>query len=237
MAVNDVSFKIEKGELGCIIGPNGAGKTTLFNIISGHLKPDSGKIYLNGKNITGMQPYKICRKGMGRSFQITNIFPRLSVYENVQIAVMAWQGNTRNMYGRVSNLYRNETFEVLHNVGLQDKHDEIAGELAYGDQRRLDVAIALSSRPEILLLDEPTAGMSPAETQEIVKLIMQLAKEKKFTLLFVEHDLHAVFAISQIIRVLNNGTLLVEGEPEKIRNNDEVQRIYFGGQISLTNND
>lgn len=228
-AVTNVSFTVNRGELGCIIGPNGAGKTTLFNIISGHLRPDSGKVYLDDTDITGLPSHKICQRGVGRSFQITNIFPRLSVFENIQIAVLSWKKKTRDMFGRTTNLFLEEASEIIESVDLSEKRNEMAGMLSYGDQRRLDVGLALASRPTLLLLDEPTAGMSPAETEGTVALVLKLAKEHEFTLLFVEHDLHAVFTMSEKIRVLNNGYLIAEGTPEDIRENEEVQRVYLGG--------
>ena len=227
VAVREVSFQIEEGELSCIIGPNGAGKTTLFNLLTGHLRPDKGRILFENKEITGLSPHKICRKGIGRSFQITNIFPRLSAFENVQVAVMSWRRKSRNIFLRAQKMLRQETEEIIESVGLGDKMEITAGLLAHGDQRRLEICIALGSHPKFLLLDEPTAGMSPAESSETVELIQRLARQWQLTLLFIEHDMNVVFGISEKIRVMHMGAIMAEGTPEEIRANGEVQRIYL----------
>jgi branched-chain amino acid transport system ATP-binding protein len=227
MAVDRVSFHLEKGELSSIIGPNGAGKTTLFNLLTGHLKSDSGQISFKGNEITGLPPHRICRKGIGRSFQRTNIFPRLSTFENVQVAVMSWDRKCRNIFLRARNMNRKETEEILESVGLADMREMTAGLLAHGDQRRLEIGIALGSHPELLLLDEPTAGMSPEESSKTVDLIQRLARERGLTLLFIEHDMNAVFSISEKIRVMHLGKIIAEGEPKEVRANQEVQRIYL----------
>lgn len=231
MAVNQVSFNIEKGELSSIIGPNGAGKTTLFNLLTGHLPPDTGRILFKGKEITGLSPHKICRKGIGRSFQRTNIFPRLSAFDNVQVAVMSWRRKSSNIFLRAQNMLRKETDEILESVGLGDKKEMTAGLLAHGDQRRLEIGIALGSHPELLLLDEPTAGMSAEELGRTVELIQSLARERGLTLLFIEHDMNVVFGISEKIRVMHMGRIIAEGRPEVVRANDEVQRIYLAEEV------
>ena len=227
MAVNDVSFEIVEGELSSIIGPNGAGKTTLFNLLTGHLRPEIGGIFFKEKEITGLSPHEICRKGIGRSFQRTNIFPRLTVFDNVQVAVMSWQRKSGNIFLRAQKMLREETDQVLESVGLEDKKDMTAGLLAHGDQRRLEIGIALGSFPELLLLDEPTAGMSPEESDRTVDLIQRLAREKGLTLLFIEHDMNVVFRISEKIRVMHMGEIIAEGTPEEVRANEQVQRIYL----------
>lgn len=231
MAVNQVSFNIEKGELSSIIGPNGAGKTTLFNLLTGHLPPDTGRILFKGKEITGLSPHEICRKGIGRSFQRTNIFPRLSAFDNVQVAVMSWRRKSSNIFLRAQNMLREETDEILESVGLGDKKEMTAGLLAHGDQRRLEIGIALGSHPELLLLDEPTAGMSAEELGRTVELIQSLARERGLTLLFIEHDMNVVFGISEKIRVMHMGRIIAEGRPEDVRANDEVQRIYLAEEV------
>jgi branched-chain amino acid transport system ATP-binding protein len=231
MAVNQVSFNIEKGELSSIIGPNGAGKTTLFNLLTGHLPPDTGRILFKGKEITGLSPHEICRKGIGRSFQRTNIFPRLSAFDNVQVAVMSWRRKSSNIFLRAQNMLRKETDEILESVGLGDKKEMTAGLLAHGDQRRLEIGIALGSHPELLLLDEPTAGMSAEELGRTVELIQSLARERGLTLLFIEHDMNVVFGISEKIRVMHMGRIIAEGRPEVVRANDEVQRIYLAEEV------
>lgn len=227
MAVNDVSFEIVEGELSSIIGPNGAGKTTLFNLLTGHLRPEIGRILFKEREITGLSPHEICRKGIGRSFQRTNIFPRLTVFDNVQVAVMSWRRKSSNIFLRAQKMLREETDQVLESVGLEDKKDVTAGLLAHGDQRRLEIGIALGSFPELLLLDEPTAGMSPEESDRTVDLIQRLAREKGLTLLFIEHDMNVVFRISEKIRVMHMGEIIAEGTPEKVRSNEEVQSIYL----------
>jgi branched-chain amino acid transport system ATP-binding protein len=227
MAVNGVSFQIEKGELSSIIGPNGAGKTTLFNLLTGHLSPDKGRILFKEKEITGLSPHGICKLGIGRSFQRTNIFPRLSAFDNVQVAVMSWRRKSSNIFLRVQNMLREETDEILESVGLGDKKEMTAGLLAHGDQRRLEIGIALGSHPELLLLDEPTAGMSPEESGRTVELIQGLARERGLTLLFIEHDMSVVFGISEKIRVMHMGNIIAEGMPEEVRANQDVQRIYL----------
>jgi branched-chain amino acid transport system ATP-binding protein len=227
MAVHEVSFRIKGGELSSIIGPNGAGKTTLFNLLTGHLRPDAGRILFKEKEITGLSPHEICRKGIGRSFQRTNIFPRLSAFDNIQVAVMSWQRKSGNIFLQAQKMLRKETDEILESVGLGDKKEMTAGLLAHGDQRRLEIGIALGSHPELLLLDEPTAGMSPEESGMTVDLIQKLARERSLTVLFIEHDMNVVFKISEYIRVMHMGGIIAEGKPDEVRANDEVQRIYL----------
>lgn len=227
MAVSGVSFEMEKGELSSIIGPNGAGKTTLFNLLTGHLKPDEGEIVFEGKGITGLAPHEICKKGIGRSFQRTNIFPRLSAFDNVHVALMSWQRKSRNIFIGSEKLLKEETEEILENIGLGDKKEITAGLLAHGDQRLLEIGITLGTHPKLILLDEPTAGMSPEESRKTVELIQRLAREKDLTLLFIEHDMNVVFGISEKIRVMHLGRVMAEGRPEEIRGNDKVQSIYL----------
>jgi len=227
LAVNGVTFHLENGEVSSIIGPNGAGKTTLFNLLTGHQKPDSGEIIFRDKDITGLPPHRICRRGIGRSFQRTNIFPRLSVFDNVQVAVMSWERKCKNIFLRARNMNKKETEDILDSMGLGGKKGMTAGLLAHGDQRLLEIGIALGSNPELLLLDEPTAGMSPEESNKTVELIQRLAREKDLTLLFIEHDMSVVFGISEKIRVMHLGSIIAEGSPEEIRANNEVQRIYL----------
>ena len=227
MAVNGVSFQIEKGELSSIIGPNGAGKTTLFNLLTGHLSPDKGRILFKEKEVTGLSPHGICKLGIGRSFQRTNIFPRLSAFDNVQVAVMSWGRKSSNIFLRAQKMLREETDEILESAGLRDKKEMTAGLLAHGDQRRLEIGIALGSHPELLLLDEPTAGMSPEESGRTVELIQRLARERGLTLVFIEHDMNVVFQISEKIRVMHMGSIIAEGRPEEVRANEDVQRIYL----------
>ena len=228
IAINEVDLVVEQGQMACIIGPNGAGKSTLFNLITGHLTPTIGKVFFHDRDITGQAPHKICKQGMGRSFQRTNIFPRLSVFDNVQVAVLSHFGKSLNFFTPARNLVQQETYALLEDVGLADEADSISGTLSYGYQKQLEMGIALASEPEILLLDEPTAGMSPQETTGTIDLVQQIAQERGLTLLFTEHDMDVVFGIADKISVLHQGAILAEGKPEEVRNNPDVQRVYLG---------
>jgi len=231
IAIDNVTFEVERGELSSIIGPNGAGKTTLFNLLTGHLQPDAGNVVFKGKDITGLPPYRICRLGIGRSFQHMNIFPRLSVFDNVQAAVLSREGKFTKIFAPAKDMARSETIEVLKTVELGTKMLVPAGLLAYGDQKRLEIGIALALRPALLLLDEPTAGMSPEETAGIAGLIARVVQYQGLTALFVEHDMSVVFGISQKIRVMHLGRIIATGTAEEIRADDEVQRIYLGEEL------
>jgi branched-chain amino acid transport system ATP-binding protein len=228
IAVNDVSFSVNTGEICSIIGPNGAGKTTLFNLITGHLSKDQGSVIFNGNDISHIKAHKICRLGLGRSFQRINIFPRLTVFENIQSAVLIHHDKSFNFFTSVQPLFKAETEEILDKVGLQVHSEEISGNLAYGFQKQLEIGIALAGEPEMLLLDEPTAGMSAQETKSTIELIGKIVREKGITLLFTEHDMSVVFAISERILVLHQGELIASGHPEEVRSDPVVQKIYFG---------
>lgn len=231
MAVNEVSFTLNQGEISSIIGPNGAGKTTLFNLLTGHLKPDSGAVYFKDLEITGLAPSRICRAGIGRSFQKTNIFPRLTVFDNIQVALMSWRKNTRNIFQNADRFFRNEADEILASLGLGEKKNRIAGLLAHGDQRLLEIGLTLGTYPELILLDEPTAGMSPEESRNTMALIQQIVRARKLTLLFIEHDMNIVFGISEKVRVMHVGAIIAEGSPQEIRANDQVQKIYLADEL------
>jgi branched-chain amino acid transport system ATP-binding protein len=228
VAVNGVSFSIEKGELCSIIGPNGAGKTTVFNLITGYLPLDEGRVILNEVDITRMRAYQICRLGMRRSFQRTNIFPRLTVFENVQAAILVYRGESLNFFTPVKALFTEETEAILERVGLQDHSGVMSGSLSYGFQKQLELGIALASEPDVLLLDEPTAGMSTEETKATIELIGRIAREKGLTLLFTEHDMEVVFSISERILVLHQGRMIAEGSPDEVRTNPDAQKVYLG---------
>jgi len=228
IAVAGVSFQIEKGELCSIIGPNGAGKTTVFNLITGHLPMDKGRVVFNGMDISRLPGHKICRLGLGRSFQRINIFSRLTVFENIQAAVLTHRGKSLSFFTSVQPLFQEETEEILVSVGLQDHRDAVSGSLAYGFQKQLELGIALASNPKMLLLDEPTAGMSRQETKATIELIGKIVREKGLTLLFTEHDMSVVFSISERIMVLHQGQLIASGPPDEVRTNQEVQKIYIG---------
>jgi len=228
IAVRDVSLSVDRGRTACVIGPNGAGKSTLFNLITGHLPPSNGQIFLGDRNITGYPPHTICRMGIGRSFQRTNIFPRLSVFDNVQVAVLSHMKRTLNMMTPARGLARDETMGVLESVGLAGEARSTSGTLSYGLQKQLELGIALASDPQVLLLDEPTAGMSPQETADTIALIGRIVRERGLTLLFTEHDMDVVFSIAERITVLHQGAVLAEGTPDEVQNNEAVQRIYLG---------
>jgi branched-chain amino acid transport system ATP-binding protein len=228
VATNGVSFSIQKGELVSIIGPNGAGKTTLFNLITGHILPDEGTVRFKGIDTTRLAPYRICRLGMGRSFQRTNIFPRLTVFQNIQAALLSHKGKSLTFFRPVESFFREETKEILERVGLKEYAETTGGSISYGFQKQLELGIALASEPELLLLDEPTAGMSAQETRQTIDLIGRITREKGLTLLFTEHDMEVVFSISQRILVLHQGRLMAQGTPEEVRHNPEVQKVYLG---------
>jgi branched-chain amino acid transport system ATP-binding protein len=241
-AVYGANLTVEQGELVAVIGPNGAGKTTLFNLISGQLKADKGKIVFKGEEINGLPPYEICKRGIGRSFQIVNIFRRLTVFENVQVAVLSQQRQSSNLFSPAQNLAVEETNRLLESVGLSYKAGNIAGSLSHGDQKILEIAIALGNEPELLILDEPTAGMSPEETAATMELIKGLGRRPSpikpegqgLTILFCEHDMEVVFDIAQSIMVMHHGQTLIQGKPEEVRRNKAVQEAYLGFDASVS---
>lgn len=230
-AVAWAGLTVEKGKITAVIGPNGAGKTTLFNLITGHLKPDSGSIKFQGKEIAGLAPHKICRLGVARSFQLINVFNRLTVFENVQVACLSQIGKTWNMIRPAKNMAFSETMSLLERVGLEAYAEEPCSVLSYGDQKALEIAIALSSKPVLLLLDEPTAGMSPEETRAIGRLMENLTSQEGLTILFTEHDTDMVFNMAHRIMVMHQGTTIAEGVPEEIRKNQAVQNAYLGEAV------
>jgi branched-chain amino acid transport system ATP-binding protein len=229
-ALTDISLSVEQGELRAIIGPNGAGKTTLFNLISGFFPPSDGSIMFDGEAITAVNPAILVKKGIIRTFQITEIFLDLTVYENIRVAVEVAMGvNMRpwvNAGLRAKIQARVE--ELMDIVKITSKADRVAGELSHGDQRVVEVGIALSRQPKLLLLDEPTAGMGDEETNHMTALIRSLNKDQKITMLFIEHDMHIVFGVADRITVLDNGTMLAEGNAKEIADNPRVQSAYLG---------
>ena len=230
MAVNGANLTVDKGEIVAVIGPNGAGKTTLFNLITGALKRDRGRIVFKGEDIGELPPYEICKKGISRSYQIVNIFPRLTVFGNVQVAVLSHQRRSSNLFRPAQGIAVNETKSILESMGLSDKEKSIAGSLSHGDQKILEIAIALGNEPELLILDEPTAGMSPEETKATMELVKRLANQRGLTILFCEHDMDIVFSIAQSIMVMRHGQTIIQGSLEEVRNNKEVQEAYLGGE-------
>lgn len=226
VAVDNVDFALERGELRAVIGPNGAGKTTFFNMLAGNLEPSEGKIIFNGQDITDKAPHEISHMGVGRSFQITNIFPELTVFENIRISAQS-RKTTYNWwtYGGAHKDLNDKTDSLLEYIGLEDRRDELAGVLAHGEQRYLEIGITLATDPELLLFDEPTAGMSSAETVQTADLILKVAADH--SVILVEHDMEVVMGISERISVFHNGAVLATGTPEEVRANDDVQRVYL----------
>jgi branched-chain amino acid transport system ATP-binding protein len=228
-AVNNASLDVQKGEIVAVIGPNGAGKTTLFNLITGIIKPDSGQVLFKGEDITGLQPHEVCRKRISRSFQVVNVFNRLSIFENTQISILSRERRTWNLITPSSKLAIDETNELLKNVGLLEKKDSVSGSLSHGDRKILEIAMALGGNPEFLILDEPTAGMSPEETARCIDLIQGLREKFGLTILFCEHDMEIVFGIASRIMVMVRGATIVQGTCEVVRCNEAVQDAYLGG--------
>ena len=230
IATSDVSLSVARGEIAAVIGPNGAGKSTLFNLITGHIRPDAGRVHLEGRDITGAAPHYICRIGMGRSFQRANIFPKLTVFENVQAALIAHHRAATNLWSSSHDIFREETNQLLESLGLLPQAEVTSGTLSYGNQKQLELGIALAASPKILLLDEPTAGMSSIETAEAIRLLQRIATERELTLLFTEHDMDVVFAIAHRIAVLHQGRIIAIGRPDEVRADPEVRRVYLGEQ-------
>jgi len=224
----DVDFEMDVGEKSAIIGPNGAGKSTFFNLLTGYHKPDSGTVVFDGVDITRWSPHAIANAGISRAFQISNIFPRMAVFENVRSAVHARLGYSMNIFGLASRIGTDETDEVLTLCGLVDKRHVVAGQLSQGDKKKLELAIALAGKPKLLFLDEPTAGMSRDETQETMALVDKLNSELGLTVLFTEHDMSVVFNHARKVTLLHRGEIVVQGTPEEVRENDTAQKIYLG---------
>lgn len=231
-AIADANLHVPKGQIVAVIGPNGAGKSTLFNLITGHLSADSGRVTFKGQPTTNFPPHKICRLGVARSFQLINIFSRLNVFENVQAAVLAEQGKSGKMFTPAQKIAREETWQILEEFGLTDFAEMTCGNLSYGDQKVLEIAISFACKPELLLLDEPTAGMSPEETLKIVDLVKKLSREHGVTILITEHDMDLVFDVAQKIMVLHQGRTLAQGLPQEIKENKSVREAYLGEYVS-----
>ena len=229
-AIDGVDLDFQEGQFTSIIGPNGAGKTTLFNVVTGRFSPSSGTIHFNGKDITGFPPHEISRLKLNRIFQITNLFPELTVHENIKVSVLAKRKETSKIFTLSKNRGQadEETERILEIIGLMDKKDSLCGSLSHGDQRLVEVGVALSLDPVLLLLDEPTGGMGPEETDRMVQFIRTLSEKQKVTILLVEHDMNVVFSVSERIVVMHQGTVIADGTPNEIRKNDKVREAYLG---------
>jgi len=227
-AVDGVSFSVGPGEMLALIGPNGAGKTTCFNMVGGQLRPDAGSVRLDGREIGGMQPRSVCRLGVGRTFQVTATFASMTARENVQVAVMAHRRTTWRWWRPAYALESTAANALLNQVGLAAQAERAAGVLAYGDLKRLELAMALAAEPRLLLMDEPTAGMAPRERVALMQLVRSVAKERGLAVLFTEHDMDVVFGVSDRIAVLARGALIASGDPDAIRADPQVRTIYLG---------
>jgi len=232
-AVNNLSFNLREGQLLAMIGPNGAGKSTCFNLINGQLRPDYGKVVIMGKKISGYQPRQVWKLGVGRTFQITSTFASMTVLENIKMAVLSHHRQTRSLFSKVRRLYTDESMALLKLVGIEDQHDRTCGVLAYGDLKRVELAVALANQPKLLLMDEPTAGMGPAERQSLMELTSDIVRNQNIGVLFTEHDMEVVFTHADRIIVLNRGELVAEGTPGEVRRNAKVQEIYLGSRVEM----
>ena len=227
-AVRGVSFELKAGEILALIGPNGAGKSTCFDMLNGQTTPGSGRIHLLGQDTTGERPRAIWRLGVGRTFQITATFPTMTVRENIQVALVSYHGRLFNLWSSTPKFASHEADSLLALVGMDGYANRPCGEIAYGDLKRLELAVALANQPKLLLMDEPTAGMAPRERIELMRLTARIARERSIGVLFTEHDMDVVFEHADRVLVLNRGTLIAEGSPREVRNNPEVRAIYLG---------
>ena len=227
-AVREVSFDIKPGEFLAMIGPNGAGKSTCFNMINGQLKPDSGEIHLGDRDIAGLHPRDIWRLGVGRTFQVAATFGSMTVVENVQMALISHGREIYKFWPAASSLHRARALKLLDQVGMAAEADRPSRELAYGDVKRVELAIALANDPKLLLMDEPTAGMAPRERNDLIALVKKLVVDRGISVLFTEHSMDVVFAFADRIIVLARGRLIADGTAAEIRDHPEVREVYFG---------
>jgi branched-chain amino acid transport system ATP-binding protein len=224
----NVNFSLEEGEQSAIIGPNGAGKSTFFNLLTGYHRPDEGRVVFRGRDITRWSPHKVARAGISRAFQVSNIFSRMTVEQNVRTAVHAQMGLTLDFVGQASRKGQSLTDDALSLCALTSRADVVAGELSQGDKKRLELAIALAGKPKLLFLDEPTAGMSLDEARQTMELVDRLNRELNVTVLFTEHDLGIVFAHARKLTLLHRGEIILQGSPEEVRRSELAQKVYLG---------
>jgi branched-chain amino acid transport system ATP-binding protein len=227
-AVNEVSFDVRSGEFLALIGPNGAGKSTCFNMINGQLAADSGEIWFEGSKLNGRKPREIWRLGVGRTFQVAATFGSMTVVENVQMALISHAHQIYRLWRPAASLHRDRALELLDQVGMRAQADRPSRELAYGDVKRVELAIALANDPRLLLMDEPTAGMAPRERNDLIALVKRLVIERGISVLFTEHSMDVVFAFADRIIVLARGRLIADGDATSIRNDPQVREVYFG---------
>jgi branched-chain amino acid transport system ATP-binding protein len=228
-AVNNVTLEIKKGDIHAIIGPNGAGKSTYFNLVTGYHQATSGKVLFRDKEITNLPAYSRCNLGITRSFQITSIYPKLTVYESVLMGLLSHRKVTLNFFSSAKKFFKEDVWRTLEDVGLADQANTLGDSISHGDKKRLELAITLGTEPVLLCLDEPTCGMSPEETDIAMSLIKKFSEERGLTILFTEHDMSVVFGIAKRISVLHQGTLIADGTPQEVRASEEVQKVYLGG--------
>ena len=231
-ALNQVSFDLQGGQLLAMIGPNGAGKSTCFNLINGQLQPDEGNIKIDGQEVVGLKPRHIWELGVGRTFQVTATFASMTVLENIQVALASFHKMARSPLRKLRNLFPEEAMELLHLVGIADYANLVCGVLSYGDLKRVELAVALTNQPRLLLMDEPTAGMEPAERKRLMDLISSIVRTRNLGALFIEHDMDVVFTHANRIIVLNRGEKIAEGTPDQVRENDNVREVYLGGEAT-----
>ncbi|MHA1559251.1 MAG: ABC transporter ATP-binding protein [Alphaproteobacteria bacterium] len=236
-AVRNVTFELGEEEMLALIGPNGAGKTTCFNLINGQIKPDHGSISFFEHQLVGLLPRQMWRLGISRTFQITATFSSMTVCQNVQMVMLSRRGKTQSIWRQAPKLYAEESMSILERVGIADEADRVCGELAYGDLKRVELALALASEPRLLLMDEPTAGMAPRERIELIELTAAIVRERKISVLFTEHDMDVVFGHADRIVVMNRGEVVADGTPSVVRSDSMVREIYLGSghdnQISV----
>lgn len=233
VAVDDVDLEVKPREMRTIIGPNGAGKTTLFNLLTGRLRANAGRILFHGTDVTRYSPHRRCRAGIGRTFQINNVFTSATVRENVRLALLTFYGRTWNMFTPADRLYGAEADDIVAMVGLSANADKLASEISYGDRRRLELAIALACRPKLLLLDEPTCGMSLGDRPALIALIQDIRRKTGMTVIMIEHDMDLVFSVADRITVMHHGRIIADDAPDAIAANAQVQEVYLGQDYGL----